>query len=484
MCIIMDGYDTALMASLFGFPSFAKAYGHEIEEKSGEYTLTAQWQMALGMAVPVGNIIGISLNGYMTDKLGHKPVMHAGLVLLTGLVFIQFFAQNVQTLFAGQFLCGITWGIFTTLAPAYASEVAPLVLRSYLETWVVTCWGIGQFISYAVLFNLNDWDSDWSYRIPFAIQWVFPVLIVPFSIFCPESPWWFVRKEKLGEAEKSIGRLTSAKTKAMKKEDTKQALALMMETNRLEQEFSKETSYAACFTGHDLWRTEIACVSWGSQILTGFVIQGYAVYFFQQAGLSSDDAFKMTLGMGAIHFVANLSSAFLTGTYGRRILYLWGCVALAALQFLLGGLAAGGSTSDLGFAMSAVFLVWYAVWCLTLGPLPYVINGEVSATRLRSKTIALARGTYLVLNIVNSVVAPYILNPEWANWGGKTGFLTGGLTIVSLIWAYCRLPETGRRTYEELDILFAKDGITARTFGTAVIHREGDEITVTGPGLD
>lgn len=132
LCIIMDGYDLALMGGLFGFPAFQKAYGHEVGS-TGRYTLSAEWQMALGMAVPVGNIVGIAINGHLTDRYGHKPVLHGALFVLTGLVFIQFFAKNVQTLFAGQILCGVPWGIFTTLAPSFASEVAPLALRSYLE---------------------------------------------------------------------------------------------------------------------------------------------------------------------------------------------------------------------------------------------------------------------------------------------------------------------------------------------------------------
>ncbi|KAK7422569.1 hypothetical protein QQX98_001592 [Neonectria punicea] len=480
LCIIMDGYDTALMGGLFGFPAFQKKYGHEIGD-TGKYTLSAPWQMALGMGTPVGNVIGITLNGYLTDRFGHKPVLQGGLLSLTGLIFIQLFAPNVKVLFVGQLLCGIPWGLFTVMAPAFASEVAPLVLRSYLETWVVACWGIGQFFSYAVLFSLNDTEGQWAYRIPFAVQLIWPVIIFPLATFCPESPWWLVRTGCYEQAERSVLRLTSASSLELARQQAKQSVALMIQTNNLEQDISKDTSFLACFTGVDRWRTEVASVSWGIQILTGFVIQGYATYFFQQAGLSADDSFKMTLGIGGIHLVCNLASAALSGNYGRRTLFLSGCMVLALLMFLIGFLALGPQTATFGFATSAVYLVWFGVWCLTIGPLPYVINGEVSSTRLRAKTLAIARGTYLVLNIINSVVAPYILNPEWANWRGKTGLLTGGLTIVSLVWAYFRLPETRGRTYEELDILFAEKHMTARKFSKAVINREVDGIRVTGP---
>ncbi|KAK4496786.1 hypothetical protein PRZ48_012769 [Zasmidium cellare] len=222
-----------------------------------------------------------------------------------------------------------------------------------------------------------------------------------------------------------------------------------------------------------------ACISWGSQILTGFVISGFSTYFFEQAGLASSSAFKMTLGMGGIHLLCNGISAAISGNYGRRNPYMVGCFLMAILQILIGILAAVGGSQSLGYAVSAVFLIWYAVWCLTLGPIPYVINSEVSSTRLRSKTFVLARGTYIALNIVNSVVSPYLLNPTAANWKGKTGFLTGGLNVLCLLWAFVRLPETANRTFEELDILFATKGINARKFGKATIAREGEEVSVS-----
>jgi SP family general alpha glucoside:H+ symporter-like MFS transporter len=39
----------------------------------------------------------------------------------------------------------------------------------------------------------------------------------------------------------------------------------------------------------------------------------------------------------------------------------------------------------------------------------------------------------------------------------------GGLSAVSLVWCYFRIPETKGRTYEELDLMFEK-GLRTREF--------------------
>lgn len=504
LSIIMDGYgapslsrrpclltdivdrhtDTALMGSFFGFPAFQRRYGEPYETEGGEikHTLDPKWQLALGMAAPVGNVIGVFLNGILVDRYGYKKIFCGALLALSGLVFLQFFAINIQMLLSGQLLCGIPWGIFTVLAPAYASEVVPVVLRSYVETWIVACWGLGQFISYAVLFTLNDNNTEWAYRIPFAIQWCFPVLIIPLGLFAPESPYWLVRQDRIDQAKRSLERLMGGGAAGDQMESAEHSVALIIETNRLEKAQHEGTSYLTCFQGSNLWRTEISCVAWGAQIFTGFVVQTYAAFFFQLAGLASQDAFKMTLGMGGIHLLCNLTSAAISGNYGRRAIFLAGTASMGALMVVVGGISSGDlKPQTVGFAVSAVYLIWYADLCLTLGPVPYIIIGETSNTRLKSKTIALARGTYNCLNIVNTIVAPYILSPLGANWAGKTGFLTGGLSFVMFAWGYFRLPEMRGRTFEELDILFAQPDISARDFKKAVIQRHDDGTTVDYP---
>lgn len=149
-------------------------------------------------------------------------------------------------------------------------------------------------IAAGILAGMVDIPTEWSYRIPFAIQWVWPLPLALACLLAPESPWWLARKYRYDEAEASLRRLCSAPDDVI---HPRQTLAMITETLRLEKEtLSIQGGYLDCFKGTNLRRTEIAVVSWGGQILPGFIIQNYSSYFFTLAGLPPGNALKMTLG--------------------------------------------------------------------------------------------------------------------------------------------------------------------------------------------
>lgn len=138
---------------------------------------------------------------------------------------------------------------------------------------------------------------------------------------------------------------------------------------------------------------------------------------------------------------------------------------MAPLMFAVGFMALAPSTPSLLWAQSAMLLIWFFAYSLTVGPIPYAIAAEVGASRLRVKTIALGRNTYYFFSIINSVCSPYMLNATKGNLKGKAAFPGAVCALLMLAWAYFRLPETKGRTYEELDILF-QQRVPARKFKT------------------
>lgn len=357
-------------------------------------------------------------------------------------------------------------------APAYASEICPLALRGYLTVYVNLCWAFGQLISAGVQSGFAENTTQWSYRIPFALQWVWPIPLFFVLWFAPESPWHHVRKGQYDLAKKNIARLNSSK------HAVDQTLAMMIHTNDLEEHMDDGTSYWDCFRGIDRYRTEIACMAFAAQPFCGSAMGGTPTYFFVQAGLPTSISFQMSVvGLG-LASIGTIISWVLMHRFGRRTLYLVGLGALTAVLLTVGFISVGApKTSTSGnYAQAAMMLVWLLVYYLTVGPICYAIIGEVSSTRLRNKTVCLSRIAYYIAQIICNIVNPYMLNPTAGDWRGKTGFFWGGWAFVFFVWTWFRLPETKGKTFEELDILFARK-IKAREFAkyTVDAYAEGEE---------
>ena len=239
----------------------------------------------------------------------------------------------------------------------------------------------------------------------------------------------------------------------------------MIHTNNLEQEMESGTTSLDCFKGVDLRRTELCCMVFAGQYFCGPVMCNQATYFFTQTGISSDEAYKINVGQTALGLVATLCSwFFLMPYFGRRRIYIGGMAALGVLLFIIGCLAlAPASNKAAQWGQIALVLLWQAIFQGTVAQLNWAIPSELSSTRLRQKTICLARNTYYIFGIAAGVLEPYIMNPTQWNWKGKAGFFWAGTTTIITLWAYYRLAEPRHRTYEELDVLFAKK-VPARQF--------------------
>lgn len=468
--IIMEGYDIVLISSFFAQPSFSRRFGDYIPS-TDSYQVSASWQNGLTNAVSVGTIIGAFFNGYFTQRYGYRVVLLASLLAECAFIFLTFFATNLPVLLVGEFLCGIPWGVFATMAPAYASEVCPLALRGYLAVYVNLCWGLGQLVSAGVQSGFSDNDTEWSYRIPFAIQWAWPIPLFAVLWFAPESPWHYVRVGRYNDALKSITRLGSAANDA----NAKQTLAMMIHTNSLEETIDAGTSYRDCFRGVDRRRTEIACMVFAAQPFCGSSMGGTPTYFFVQAGLPTTISFQMTVGGLGLACVGTIISWFLMHVCGRRTLYLWGLATLSAILVTVGFISVGApeDSQDGNYAQASMMLAWLLVYYLTVGPICYAIISETSSTRLRNKSVCLSRIAYYIAQVVCNVVNPYMLNPTAGDWRGKTGFFWGGFAALFFVWTWFRLPETKGKTFEELDILFLRC-VKARDFAKYSVDAYAD----------
>ncbi|KAK0717292.1 putative maltose permease [Lasiosphaeria miniovina] len=462
--VIMLAFDPQLLGNLYAMPQFQQDFGYLYD---GNYIISAPWQTGLSMGNPVGQVVGALIAGYPMERFGRKWTFGACVAMTTGLVFIQFFARSLEVLLAGELLGGLVLGCYAVIAPAYSSEVCPMAIRGVLTSYVNLCFVIGQLLGNSICAGTAKLGDHWAYSIPFALQWFWCLIILPGLLWVPESPWWLVRKGRIADAEAVLRRLASTKV------DIRQTLAVIIETDRLEQELEMGSTYWDCFKGVNLRRTEISVGVYCTQVLSGIYLINYGTYFFNLAGLPTEEAFDMGIGFLAVGFLGTVISWPLIVRYGRRTIYNTGLFVLVVMQLVIGILdCIPGRPDNVIWAQSSLMLVWNFFYDLSIGPVCFTIISEASATRVRSKSIAVATAAQGALGCVMTVAIPYMINPDQANMQGKLGFFFGGLAAICFVWAYFRVPETKGRTFEELDLLFERK-VPTRQFGAYVIESEG-----------
>ena len=110
---------------------------------------------------------------------------------------------------------------------------------------------MGHFVGAGVLRAANNITGDWSYRMPFAVQWVWLPFLIPAMVFAPESPYWYVRKGKIEQAQRTVARLAPE----AEHDRVHDVVSSMIRTNELESKVHQGTSFADCFRGIDRRRT-------------------------------------------------------------------------------------------------------------------------------------------------------------------------------------------------------------------------------------
>ncbi|KAF2732879.1 sugar transporter [Polyplosphaeria fusca] len=513
--IIMEGFDTILLANLFAYEPFKQAFGVKISDST--YELTADWQSGLSNGVLMGEMIGLLAAGIIAERIGYRWTLIGALSLCMAFVFIVFFAKSTAQLLVGEISLGMPWGVFATLTTAYAVEVCPVPLRAYLTTYINACWVFGQLLASIILRLMvaqKEQLGRWGYRIPFGLQWFWPIPIALCVLMAPESPWWLVRAGRFRDARVSLKRLRT-RPNDMDSEtfeaSIEGALDLMVQTNEREKEAQSGSSYRDCLRGVDRRRTEISCMCWVIQSLCGSTFMGYSTYFYEQAGLTASNAYTMSLVQFSLGLIGVALSWTLMSRFGRRTLYLSGQLAMLLLLLAIGTLACvptnasktsmshtqstsptsaqaanphapAHDTVIVKWAIASLLLVFTLIYDTTVGPICYSLVSEIPSTRLRGKSIVLARICYNISGILTNVVTPRMLNPTAWGWGARAGFFYAGTAALGLAWCWFRLPEPKGRTFAELDELF-KEGVPARGFkGRVVEVFEEGEIPQGGRG--
>lgn len=183
--------------------------------------------------------------GYISEVFGRRGAVAAACFVSIIGILLQFLtpAHNGGMLLAGKLINGFSLGMFVSSAGSYCAEVSPLALRG-ITTASVNLWiDLGQFMSNGVIRGTGNRTDAYAYRLPFALQWIFPIILLIGLPFAPESPWWLVRKGRIDDARKVIMRLGGPTI------DAGMQLEQIQDTIELEDSYAASARYIDCFRG-------------------------------------------------------------------------------------------------------------------------------------------------------------------------------------------------------------------------------------------
>ncbi|CDK24448.1 unnamed protein product [Kuraishia capsulata CBS 1993] len=462
--MILVGYENQAGSIVISIPQFRQDFGHKYKT---EYVLDTQWQSAISGG-PLGAIaISSFASSWIGDRFGRKWIIVIALIVSIPSIAIEYVATSIEVFFAGKFINALCLGVFSTLCVTYVSEVSPLALRGLSAALCSLSLCIGPFICFLINNTTATYTSRMAYRGVFIPQWIFSISCLVVAPFLPESPYYYIAKNKDNKAVESLKRLYTPA-------QAQQQFAIMKITYEESRLISASTTYADCFKKSDLKRTLIIVFAFFMQPMSGVsFIASYSTYYYQLAGFSTQRSYQLSCGAQALSICGVIGSWFIIDRFGRRPLMLYGMLSLTILNLIVAG--AGTDTSNMtAMTVASAFIAMYNFFYNgSIGPLTYVLASEVSSVGLRAKTMALGTITNYAFQCLWSFVLPYMFNPDQGNMGSKINFIFTGISFLSLFAFYFYLPETAGRSFEEIDELFANK-VPARKWKSYVTERQSE----------
>jgi hypothetical protein len=287
--------------------------------------------------------------------------------------------------------------------------------------------------------------------------------------FLPESPRYLVYKGRFDEAEAVMRSLFN------RPENVNEELELLKLQIQQQRELHKASTVWHCFKGTNLRRTIAAMFVQIFQQAQGVsFIQNFIVTFMQQLGFPN--AFETNVLVTGCAFAVHFITFITFDKVGRRNSLMLGSLGMAATMLGTGGATTTGSVANLSKSVqngcAAMLILWYCIYGITWGPGCWIVAAEVGTGQLRERTLFLASMGSFLTSVPINFVNPYVQKAI----GGSVTFIYGSFSVVAIVLVWFLVPETNRRSLEELDEMF-QDHVPTRKFKGYVCTGIGAQIT-------
>lgn len=423
---LLFGYDTAVISGAIGF--LETKFSLDVNQKG----------FAVSSAI-FGCIIGVSIAGYVADKIGRKKTL-----LITALLFAvsaigSAIADSYIFFVIARIIGGVGVGAASMLSPLYISEIAPAdkrgTLVSLYQLAIVLGINIVFFFNYKVAqFGTEAWNIEIGWRYMVGSE-VIPALLFFIALFfVPESPRWLSKEGRNDEALSVLSRINSKENAIKVHQEIKSALC--QEKGTLKELFQPGLRMAMIIG---------VFLALFSQITGINAIMYYAPEILKKAGFGVNSALMQTVIIGFVNTIFTFVAIKYIDKLGRRSLLLWGVFGMVLCLFSIGLLYQLNLIS--GPWLLILILGFVGCFATSLGPIPWVLISEIFPTKIRGTAMSLAIMVLWIGVVLISQFTPVLLDMGET----MTFWIFMVNAIILLIFTYKLIPETKGKTLEEIE---------------------------------
>lgn len=392
--------------------------------------------------MPLGLIMGPFIFGTLANRIGRKRTILIAVAPIGACYILKAFAFNVYMFYVARLIGGIGCSCIYTVTPMYIGEIAEDRNRGTLGCFLSLFITMGLFYSYAVGPYLS---IKW-----FSLSIIVVVLLfyVLFTLVGKESPYYLVQVDKEDEALECLTRLRRASPYVVKFEMNKIK-------EYVQESFRHQGEFVNFYNVKGARRAIILTAGLATlQQLCG--MNPYLTYMqsiFEQSAVDIPSEICPII-VGGVLIISVAFIPLIIDRIGRKILLL-----LSSAGTFLANLGIGIHFFLLRLNVDVSYFAWLPLACLIffmisynvgIGPLPWVILGEVFAPNMRVMAATLISFLCMVTAFMTILVFPYFIYYI----GYCESFISSALIcFLGFIFVCFYMPETKGKTLHEIDIM-------------------------------
>ncbi|KAI9038201.1 sugar porter family MFS transporter [Aspergillus affinis] len=422
-----------------------------------EFNVTNRWQQGLLNGAPYlcSAVIGCWTTAPLNRWFGRRGCIFISCFISFAASFWMAAAHTWWNLLLGRFLLGFAVGAKSTTTPVYGAECAPSNIRGALvmmwQMWTAFGIMLGYIASVAFMDVHSDSLVGLNWRLMLGSTAIPPMVVCTQVYFCPESPRWYMIRNRYQDAFNALCQLRPSKFQAARD------LYYIHSALKIEEKMRE---------GKQLWREMFTVprnrraaqssffVMFMQQFCGVNAIMYYSSSMFRDAGLSRRVALVTSLGCGITNWIFALPAVYTIDTFGRRNLLLT-TFPLMSLFLLFTGFSfyipESSQTARTACVATGIYL-YMIVYSPGEGPVPFTYSAEAFPLYIRDVGMSFATATTWGFNFIVSLTWLPLrdaFTPQGAfGWYAAWNFF-------GWIFCYFCLPETKALSLEELDQVFS-----------------------------